>query len=130
MLDQWAADMSTSLMQAAHVRQTIASAVRALPPPGQTSHARQESITWARQVLEGGETLIVDTETTGLHDNDEVIQLAIIDMQGTVLLDTFARPTSPMAPEARAIHGATDQVLAAAPSFSALYHLIAHVLGH
>jgi DNA polymerase III epsilon subunit-like protein len=129
-LDQWAIDMSTSLMQAAHVRQTIATAVRALPPPGQTVHARQESITWARQVLEGGKTLIVDTETTGLHDNDEVVQLAIVDIQGTVLLDTLVRPTSPMAPEARAIHGITDQALADAPPFADLYHPIAHLLGH
>lgn len=129
-LDQLAVDMSTSVMQAAHVRQTIATAVRALPPPGHTSHAPQDSIAWARQVLEGDKTLIVDTETTGLHDNDAVIQLAIIDMEGTVLLDTLVRPTSPMAPEARAIHGITDQALVNAPRFAALYHPIAHLLRH
>src|SRR5262245_41978282 len=51
-------------------------------------------------------------------------------MQGTVLLDTLVRPTSPMAPEARAIHGITDQALADAPAFADLYHPIAHLLGH
>lgn len=30
----------------------------------------QEAITWARQVIEERETLILDTETTGLDDVD------------------------------------------------------------
>ena len=85
---------------------------------------------WARQVVEERETLILDTETTGLDVHDEVIQLGIVDMHGNVLLDTLVRPTTPIAPEARAIHGITDEVLAQAPSFSHLYETIAALLGN
>ena len=120
-LTQWASDMTISLTQAYQVRNAIATAVLASHPPVYVFDTRQDVITWARQVIETGETLILDTETTGLNAHDEVIQLGIVDMRGIVLLDTLVRPTNPIAPEARAIHGITDEVLAQAPSFSNLY---------
>jgi DNA polymerase-3 subunit epsilon len=129
-LTQWASDMTISLTQAYHVRDTIATAVLASHPPVSVSDTRQDVITWARQVIETGETLILDTETTGLDAHDEVIQLGIVDIHGNVLLDTLVRPTNPIAPEARAIHGITDQALADAPAFSYLYATIAVLLGN
>jgi DNA polymerase-3 subunit epsilon len=129
-LTQWASDMTISLPQAYHVREAIATAVLASHPPVSVSDTRQDVITWARQVIETGETLMLDTETTGLDAHDEVIQLGIVDMHGTVLLDILVRPTSPITPEARAIHGITDEVLAQAPSFSNLYDTIAVLLGN
>jgi DNA polymerase-3 subunit epsilon len=127
-LNQWATDMATSLTQAYHVREAIATAVGVSHPTGSILDTHQDVIAWARQVVESGEPLILDTETTGLDVTDEVVQLAIIDMHGNVLLDTLVRPTRPIAPEARAIHGITDQALADAPPFSDLYHAIAHLL--
>jgi DNA polymerase-3 subunit epsilon len=129
-LTQWASDMTISLTQAYQVRDAIATAVLASHPPVSVSDTRQDVITWARQVVEESEMLILDTETTGLDANDEVIQLAILDMHGNVLLHTFVRPTVPVGTEARAIHGITDEVLAQAPSFSNLYETIAVLLGN
>jgi DNA polymerase-3 subunit epsilon len=129
-LTQWASDMTTSLTQAYQVRDAIATAVLASHPPVYVSEARQEVIMWARQAVEESETLILDTETTGLDDHDEVIQLAIIDMQGNVLLYTLVRPTVSVGTEARAIHSITDEVLAQAPSFPDLYKTIAVLLGN
>jgi hypothetical protein len=129
-LTQWAMDMATSLTQAYHVREAIATAIGALHPPVSVLDTRQDVITWARQVVETGEPLILDTETTGLDATDEVVQLAIVDMHGNVLLNTLVRPTKPIAPEARAIHGITDQALADAPPFSDLYQTIAPLLRH
>jgi DNA polymerase III epsilon subunit-like protein len=129
-LTQWASDMTITLMQAYQVRDAIITAVLASHPPVYVSEARQEVIKWACQAVEESETLILDTETTGLDDNDEVIQLAIIDMHGNVLLHTLVRPTVPVGTEARSIHGITDEVLAQAPSFSNLYETIAVLLGN
>jgi DNA polymerase III epsilon subunit-like protein len=129
-LTQWAADMAISLPQAYQVRDAIATAVLASHPPVYVSNTRQDVITWARQVVEQSGTLILDTETTGLDANDEVIQLAIVDMHGNVLLHTLVRPTVPVGMEARVIHGITDEVLAEAPSFSNLYDTIAVLLGN
>jgi DNA polymerase-3 subunit epsilon len=122
--------MTPSLTQAYQVRDAIATAVLASHPPVAVSNTRQEVITWARRVVEEGEALILDTETTGLEAHDEVIQLAIVDMRGHVLLQTLVRPTVPVGTEARAIHGITDEVLAEAPSFAQLHETIAGLLGN
>src|SRR5690606_37121994 len=37
--------------------------------------------------------LILDTETTGLDADAEVVELAVIDCAGAVLLDTLVRPS-------------------------------------
>jgi DNA polymerase-3 subunit epsilon len=129
-LTQWASDMTTSLTQAYHIRDVIATVVLASHPPVYVSEARQDVITWARQVVEESETLILDTETTGLDDHDEVIQLAMIDMSGNVLLDTLVKPTVCVTPEARTVHGITDQALTNAPDFPDLYNAIAVLLGN
>jgi DNA polymerase III subunit epsilon len=129
-LTQWASDMTLSLTQAYQVRDAIATTVLASHPPVYVSDTRQEVIMWARRVVEERETLLLDTETTGLDDQDEVIQLAIVDMQSNVLLHTLVRPTVPVGTEARAIHGIPDEVLAQAPSFPNLYETIAVLLGN
>ena len=65
--------------------------------------------------------LILDTETTGLDDDAEVVELAVIDCAGTVLLDTLVRPSGPVPAEAAAIHGITDAMLADAPTWSEIH---------
>ena len=65
--------------------------------------------------------LILDTETTGLDDAAEVVELAVIDCAGTVLLDTLVRPSGPVPAEAAAIHGITDAMLADAPTWSEIH---------
>ena len=74
----------------------------------------------ARAWLEAN-ALILDTETTGLGDDAEVVELAVIDCAGAVLLDTLVRPSGPVPAEAAAIHGITDAMLAGAPTWSAIH---------
>lgn len=62
--------------------------------------------------------LILDTETTGLDGDAEVIELAVIDCTGQALIDTLVRPCRPIPGEASAIHGITDQMVAAAPGWA------------
>jgi nucleoid DNA-binding protein len=47
---------------------------------------------WAQQMLQQDGWVMLDTETTGLERDDEVIELAVIGKDGTVLLDTLVRP--------------------------------------
>ncbi len=83
--------------------------------------ARREAISrQARAWLEAN-ALILDTETTGLGDDAEVVELAVIDCAGAVLLDTLVRPNGPVPAEAAAIHGITDAMLADAPTWSAIH---------
>lgn len=61
--------------------------------------------------------VLLDTETTGLGYKDQVIELGILDMQGNVLLNTLAKPTCRISPEAQAVHHITDAMLASAPGW-------------
>ncbi len=93
-------------------------------------NSRSEIIKWANRLFDDNEALIVDTETTGLNDTDEIIQLAIIDLSGKVLLNTLLRSTKPVTPEARTVHGITDQSLDEAPSMVEVYDEIISLIGN
>lgn len=66
-------------------------------------------------------TIILDTETTGLSRTDEVIEIAAINGLGAVLLDCRIKPTVPINPHAEAVHGISASSLADAPAWSAIH---------
>jgi len=70
---------------------------------------------WAIKMLQSN-AVILDTETTGLNGHAEIVQLAILDMAGNVLLDTLLRPTRPIPQEVTALHGIADRHVADAPT--------------
>ena len=52
--------------------------------------------------------LFLDTETTGFHDDDEILSISIINAQGKTLLDTFVKPEHKRSwPEAEKVNGLT-----------------------
>ncbi|HMO60400.1 MAG TPA: 3'-5' exonuclease [Roseiflexaceae bacterium] len=85
------------------------------------SSDRAAAADWARTMLADPRALILDTETTGLDDRAEIVQIAVIDMAGTVKLDTLVRPTMAIPPAATKIHGITDALVANAPTMATIY---------
>jgi|GEM_PF-756460 DNA polymerase III, epsilon subunit and related 3''-5'' exonucleases len=63
-------------------------------------------------------TIYLDTETTGLRldDGAALVEVAVVDDDGTVLLNTLVNPGRPIPAAATAIHGITDDMVADAPS--------------
>ena len=72
------------------------------------SSRRQKTIELARQVCSKN-PVYVDTETTGLKSEDEIVEISIVDHAGQVLLETLVRPTRPIPAEATRIHGITNE---------------------
>ena len=61
--------------------------------------------------------VFLDTETTGLGDDAQVIEIAIVDVSGTAIFESYCRPTVPVEPGAQAVHGIGQDKLASAPAW-------------
>lgn len=82
--------------------------------------ARERSAQWAKELLSRDPStwVILDTETTGLGPGDEVVQIAIIDGAGNVLINNvLVKPTVSISEGARGVHGITEEMIASAPRF-------------
>ena len=94
-----------------------------------TQVARAQASDWARKMLDQ-EIVILDTETTGLWPEDEIVEIAVIDRAGAVLLNQRIRPQNPARLLKRDsktgrcatdIHGITPVMLETAPGFPEVY---------
>jgi len=83
---------------------------------------------WAKSLLERTDWVILDTETTGLTRGDEIIQIGILGSDGTVLFDSYVRPTQVIPPSAIAIHGITDEDVADSPTYPEIFKQLQTVL--
>lgn len=64
---------------------------------------------------------MLDSETTGLSKPRDFVELAVVGVDGEVLLDTLVKPSCRIERSARAVHGYTLESLAQAPTFGELY---------
>ncbi|NLM96009.1 MAG: 3'-5' exonuclease [Halanaerobiaceae bacterium] len=83
--------------------------------------SRESAIEKRKRWLENKQKYcLVDTETTGLGNNDRVVEIAIIDLDGKVLLNTLVNPGISIPPEAERIHGISDSMVKDAPSIGSV----------
>ena len=75
------------------------------------------NVTAFKQMIQRDEYVVLDTETTGLF-NAEIVQIALIDSQGKVLLDTLVKPVNRIPYDVIRIHGITNERVADAPSWA------------
>lgn len=61
--------------------------------------------------------LFLDTETTGLDYFDQVIEIAICDIDGQAVFHSRCKPTVPIHPKAEQVHGISLESLADAPQW-------------
>lgn len=80
---------------------------------------REKAIEWARRIAAEPNAVFLDTETTGLGPGAEICDIAIVGIDGRVLLDSLVLPLNPIPPDASAVHGITVAMIerAKAPMF-------------
>jgi DNA polymerase III subunit epsilon len=88
--------------------------------PTMDSRSRHAAIQEARLLLQSN-PVYLDTETTGMHFNSEVIEIGVIDDQGQILFDQLVRPRGKMDPAAGRVHGITLEMLESAPTWEQVW---------
>lgn len=83
---------------------------------------------WAAEALADTTLVVLDTETTGLEDDARIVDIAIVNATGDVLMDTLVNPGEPIPEDATAIHGITDTMVQGAPAFGSILTQLARVL--
>jgi len=73
-------------------------------------------IDWCREVVESDKYVVLDTETTGLKG--EIIDLAIVDIQGNVLYDSLLSPACPIEAQATRVHHIDASMIIDSPCFA------------
>lgn len=76
-----------------------------------------------------GSIIVLDTETTGLADSDELLQLSIIDDAGSILFNSYFRPDHHHTwPEAEAVNGIRPEDVADKPTVNECSHKIQSII--
>ena len=82
--------------------------------------ARKEAIQLAQQWISKN-PVYIDTETTGIGQNDGIVEISVIDHDGSVLVDSLVKPVGKISAGARAVHGITDEMIMDAPRWDAVW---------
>ncbi|GAW95898.1 MULTISPECIES: 3'-5' exonuclease [Colwellia] len=80
----------------------------------QTSNSDESDIDYLNSFV------VIDTETTGLSEGYQVIEIAVVDMDENILLSERAKPSIAIEQSATKVHGIVDSELSNAESFNSL----------
>jgi DNA polymerase III epsilon subunit-like protein len=90
---------------------------------------RRIAIKEARELL-ASDFVVVDTETTGLGTDAEIVEISIIDADGTDLFTSLVRPNVPITPELIAIHGIDNAMVRYAPTWADVHDCVMHLFSN
>jgi len=106
--------------------------------PGENPHLKREQwlegiraearIIMGEWVAQKDRYVILDTETTGLDSDAEIIELPIIDLDENILFNSLIRQENPVTAEAIAVHGISDDMLVGAPVWPSVWTKIKRIL--
>ena len=71
--------------------------------------------------------VILDIETDGIY-NPHALEVAIIDIDGNMLLNTFVKYNYPIPPDAAAVNGITEDMVKDAPAWSEVFPHVKNML--
>ena len=76
----------------------------------------------------GSDFVILDTETTGLDEWAEIVELSIIDKHGNTLFDSLIKPKAGIPRDAEKIHGISNTDVENADIWSDVYEEVRNIL--
>ena len=82
--------------------------------------ARREAIAKA-QIEVRKQPVYLDTETTGLNPTDQIVEICLIDSDGSSLFESLVKPTGRIPHDATRVHGITEAMVANAPTWPEIW---------
>lgn len=90
---------------------------------GPISSSKVQAILTARDIIQK-KPVYLDTETTGLDNNSEIIEIAIIDEDGSILFQSLIKPVQPIPQSVTRIHGISNSMVKEAKPWAILWQTI------
>jgi DNA polymerase III epsilon subunit-like protein len=81
-------------------------------------------------MLSEGNYFVVDTETTGLKHPAEIVDIAIVKYNGSLIFESLVKPVRPIPPEAEAIHGISNDMVKDARTWKELRPILDEILSN
>lgn len=81
---------------------------------------RDQAILAAQKYI-AAQPLYLDTETTGLSDGSEIVEIFIADQFGGALLHSLVHPLKPIPWDAERVHGISNEMVKSAPPWSEIW---------
>src|SRR4030067_3612591 len=92
-----------------------------------TRNIHQATIDRAREIWEM-KPVFLDTETTGLREKSEIIEICVLDSDGSILIDTLVHPRNSIPLDAIHLHGITKEMVQYAQSWLHVWPKVESVL--
>lgn len=92
---------------------------------------KQRASEWAKERLTDPDTVIIDTETTGILSRDpdtEICQVSVINVEARPILSMLVKPNKPMGDEVMGIHKISNEQVAKQPTFPQIAKFLSFVL--
>jgi len=74
----------------------------------------------AQELIDSG-AFVGDTETTGTSKSDQIVEIALVDINGNIIIDTLVKPTNPIPAATVKFHGISNEIVSKAPSFQKVW---------
>jgi DNA polymerase-3 subunit epsilon len=72
--------------------------------------------------------IFVDTETTGLGQRAEIIEISLVDYDGSLLFDSLVRPRISIPPDVIRVHGIDNEMVKGAPAWHQVWQQVEPLL--
>ncbi|MEJ2601029.1 MAG: 3'-5' exonuclease [Anaerolineales bacterium] len=72
--------------------------------------------------------VFIDTETTGLNQRAEIVEISIVDYDGKTLFDNLVHPRSPIPPDVIRLHGIDNDMVKDAPGWDQVWPQVESIL--
>ena len=65
--------------------------------------------------------IYLDTETTGLKDTDQIVEICLLEHDGSIAFQSLVKPTVKIPPDATRVHHITDAMVSTAPTWPEIW---------